>query len=203
MAANNSVLTGGMAVQYSSPIYRLPTKLLYEIVPKLTTSELRLLGRVNRGLHHFVAKYLLLKRHNAAVFCLPKPVLENIASHLPSNKDHSRLARASQKFYPNLMESLVRIEINTRESNLLCHAAKYNDTGLAAKLLRMGMDVNGLGNMPYFSPELNPLYTAARYGQENMVVFLLEAGASDIMEGARGVGRGVRCVQPSRMAVRR
>jgi hypothetical protein len=193
MAANNSVPTAGMAAQSSSPIDRLPTDLLYEIIPHLTTSELRLLGRVNRGLYDFFAAYLRSERYAAPIFRLPKNVLEDIAIYLPSRKDDSRLARASQKFYLNLMESMVRIEMNGQENDLRYHAAKHNNTGLAAKLLHMGTDVDGRVNRYLIYPTLyNPLLAAARYGQENMVLLLLKAGANDIMRAGKGVGEGIQ-----------
>jgi ankyrin repeat protein len=166
---------------------KLPNEILLEIVSLLSISDLRRLDRVNRKLHFFIGDYLVRYRYNAGLFTLPNELILEIVQHLGRQKDRSRLARASQRFYPLIMDYISRHNVRYGGSSLLNYAAKRDLKGMARMILHLGGDVDTQCGFRrgVLDNRVTPLVIAAFHGHEKMVRMLLEAGASVFVDGMR------------------
>ncbi|KAF2471121.1 uncharacterized protein BDR25DRAFT_355027 [Lindgomyces ingoldianus] len=168
-------------------LLNLPNEILLDIVSLLCISDVRRLGRVNYKLHFFTRDYLVRYRYNVGLVALPNELLLEIVQHLGRQKDRSRLAQASQRFYPLIMGYIFRYNVRYGGSSLLNYAAKRNLNRMARMILHLGGDVNtqcGL-RLGVMNERSTPLATAAFYGHEKMVKMLLESGASHFVDGMR------------------
>ncbi|KAL5440454.1 hypothetical protein PMIN06_009653 [Paraphaeosphaeria minitans] len=165
----------------------LPNEIFLDIVHLLCTSDLRSLGRVNCRLRGFVIDYLYRYRYNVGIHALPNELTLEIAQHLGHQKDRSRLARASQRFYPLIMRYIIRHNVVNGGSSLMNYAAKRNLVGMARKMICLGGDVNTQHGFStkVMGKTLTPLATAACYGHQRMVRMLLKFGASHFIDGVR------------------
>jgi len=187
-AKNIAAMAGQVLMAPSSPpsILKLPNELLCDIVSPLSTSDLRRLSRVNHQFYFFVRAYLVKYRYNEGIVTLPNEIILEIVRHLGTQKNRSRLARTSQRFYPLVMNYIVRHDIQFRGSSLLAITARSNLKGMAKKILRLGGNVNTqscfkstcAGQRP------TPLAAAAFYGHERIICLLLAAGAKQIVDGS-------------------
>ena len=93
--------------------------------------------------------------------------------------------RASQRFYPLVMNYIIRYDMRYHGSSLLNKATGSNLKGVVKKMLRMGGDVNTQsGFRPLGTCELpTPLIVAV--GHERMVRLLLSTGAKQAVGGKR------------------
>ncbi|KAF2187346.1 hypothetical protein K469DRAFT_570256, partial [Zopfia rhizophila CBS 207.26] len=168
-------------------LLKLPNEILLEIVSLLCTPDLRRLSRVNCKLHFFIRDYLVRYRYNVGLVALPNELILEIVQRLGRQKDRSRLARASQRFYPLIMDYIFRHNVRYGGSSLLNYAAKRNLKGMARMILHLGGDVNTQCGFPLgvMDKRPTPLATAAFHGHERMVRMLLETGASHFVDGMR------------------
>jgi ankyrin repeat protein len=176
----------------ASTLLSLPTELLFEIASCLATPELRLFGRVNRKFRSFVDEYLRRYRYSKGLFRLPKEFVLRVAQHLNSQADRSRLARTTQKWYPLITNYIAQNDLLHGLPSLLVYAAKKDLRGMARKIINLGGDVNcqeterltrhKIDYYPYFRAQ-SPLSIAAHHGHEDMVLLLLKAGASRLVNG--------------------
>lgn len=167
-------------------LLKLPNEILLEIVSLLSTPDLRRLDKVNCKLHFFIGDYLVRYRYHVGLFTLPNELILEIVQHLGRQKDRSRLARASQRFYPLIMDYISRHNVRYGGSSLLNYAAKRDLKGMARMILHLGGDVDTqCGFRLFLDKRVTPLATAAFHGHEKMVRMLLEAGASVFIHGMR------------------
>ena len=171
-----------MARHQTSPIgiLRLPVELLHHIASLICTPDLRRLGRVNRAFYCYVADYLFRYRYNSGLLALPNELILEVVQHVACQNDRSHLARTSQRFYPLIMNYIIRHDVQHQGSSLLIHAAEKNLKGLARGILSRGGDVNAKVKVR-FGAEIhgtNPLGVAASRGNEGMVKLLIKAGAN-------------------------
>jgi ankyrin repeat protein len=175
-------------------LVRLPNELLLEIAPALRIADLRRLSGVSRKFYFFIHDYLIRYRYKAGIFRLPNELLLEIVQQLDSQKDRSCFARASQRFYPLVMNYIVSHNARHGGSSLLNYAAKQNLEGMARKILFIGGNVDteygSAGAVPnsqrrFTTSRLTPLAIAAQYGNKSLVRLFLEAGACQVIGGVR------------------
>lgn len=167
-------------------LLKLPNELLLEIASSLSIPDLRRLSRANQRLYYFICDYLVRHRYNAGLIRLPNELLLQIAQHLGTQKDRSRLARVSQKFYPPVMDYIMQENVRHFGSSLLIFAARWDLKGMAQKILYIGGDVDTQSGFQRIKGERStPLTIAAHYGYERMVRLFLEAEACQVFAGIR------------------
>lgn len=176
-----------MTNRQSPALFKVPNEIFIEVASLLCTSDLRRLGWVNCRLRSFVADYLSRYRYNFGILTLPNELIFEIVQHLGHQKDRSRLARASQRFYPPVMRYIVRHNVVHSGSSLLNYAAKRNLVGFARKIISLGGEVNTQrgSQTTTTGTRLTPLATAALNGSIRMIELLLEFGASHFVDGLR------------------
>jgi len=155
---------------------------LLEIFDRMSTSELRKF-RVNRGLKILIEDYLARYRHNSRLCALPDKILLNIAERL-TLEDCWCLRATSQRFYPIVMDLIVRNDVEFNSSSLLVTASELNLVWLARKVVQRGGDVNR-GSWWHADGRGKPLTLAALNRSEDMVKYLLKAGASPLIKKRR------------------
>jgi hypothetical protein len=168
-------------------LLELPNELLFDIASCLSFPDLRRLSRVSRRLQFIVGEYLPRYRYKSRLLTLPNNILLRVARLLDTRKDQSRFARTSQRFYPLVMGHIVRHNIQYEGSSLMNYASERNVKGMAQGILYLGGNVESLqGSSIIVYGGATPLTTAAYYGHERMVRFLINVGASQLLDGYRG-----------------
>lgn len=169
----------------SSPtgFLQLPTEILIEIVTHLRNIDLRRLARVNHRFQFFIEDYLNRYRYPMGLAALPNELLLKIAHHIGDQSDRSRLARASARFYPIVMDYILRYNVRHDESNLLPFAVKWNLKRMTSLILHLGADVNTPNNQHdtrsrRYIERPTALMTAASYGRQSILEILLKHGAA-------------------------
>ncbi|KAF2260424.1 hypothetical protein CC78DRAFT_523334, partial [Lojkania enalia] len=168
-------------------LLRIPNEILLNIVLPLSIPDLRHLAQVSRRLHSFVEDYLNRYHYNTGLVALPNEIILTIAKQVLSQKCRSRLARASFKFYPLIMDYVLRYDVQRHGSSLLFFAAKRNHVAMARRILDRGGNLNALSKFAYNSKyyQFTPLAKASLHGHERMVRMLLRNGASRSVDGMR------------------
>lgn len=168
-------------------LLKLPNELLFEIVSYLSIPGLRQLSRVNRKLYFFAREYLVRYRYKSGLINLPNEIILEVVQLLGTQKDRSRFARTSQRFYPLVMNYVVRHNIRHGGSGLLNYASKRNLKGMARRILHLGGNVDSQKgfHLVIAGHGATPLATAAYHGHERMVRLFLKAGARELIDGYR------------------
>jgi hypothetical protein len=183
------------AERLDSRLLALSNELLHEVFLMLGTSDLRRVSLINHELHSYVTDFLARYRYHVGIFRLPKKLLLRVTQHL-KQRDRCRLAQASQKLHPAVMDLVIRHNIRRNGSSILNHAAKNNLEHLARKLIRLGGNVDTVHDIS-ISPIprvlmwhyvegyllMRPLMSAALHGHERIVSLLLLAGAGQHVYG--------------------
>jgi hypothetical protein len=185
----SSVMARKAHLKHPSPtgLLKLPNEILLEIASLLGIADLRRLSILNRKLYFFVKDYLVRYRHNSRLVTLPNELILEIVQCLGSQEDQSCFARASQRFYLLVMDSILRHNVRYNGSSLLNYAAMRNLKRMARTILHLGGDVNTQRGFQsgLMSRRPTPLATAAFHGHERIVRILLETGASHFVDGMR------------------
>jgi ankyrin repeat protein len=168
-------------------LLKLPNELLFDIVSCLSIPDLRHLSRVSRRLYFFAREYLARYRYKSGLVNLPNEIILEVVQLLNTQKDRSRFARSSQRFYPLVMNYVVRHNIRYGESSFLNYASKRNLKGMAQRILHLGGNVHSRKGSPLLiaGEGATPLATAACYGHERMVRLFLKIGARQRIDGCR------------------
>jgi ankyrin repeat protein len=174
-------MTGNLRLKEdaSPALLKLPNELLFDIASYLSIPDIRHLSRVSRRFYFFAREYLIRYRYNSGLVTLPNEIILEVVQLLGTQKARSRFARTSQRFYPLVMNYVVRHNIRCGGSSLLNYASKRNLKGMAQRILHLGGNVNAQKGSPIvFAGEgATPLTTAAYYGYERMVRLFLKTGA--------------------------
>jgi ankyrin repeat protein len=165
----------------------LPTEILLDIASFLTVTDIRRLGRVNRKLCYFAGDYLIRYRYNFGLVSLPNELILEIIQHLGRQRDRVRLAQASQRFYPIIVDHVLRQNVLYGRSSLLTYAATRNLKRMAQMMIHIGGDVNTQSGLEpsIMGKRPTPLANAAFHGHERMVRIFLNAGSSYFVDGLR------------------
>ncbi|KAH8728848.1 hypothetical protein GQ44DRAFT_818498, partial [Phaeosphaeriaceae sp. PMI808] len=160
---------------------------LIEIASFLSILDLRVLSKVDRRFHYFVQDYLKRYRYNAAIWTGPNKILLEVVQYLSCQKVRSRLAQSYRKFYPVITDYISHHDVRYNRSSLLNYAAKKNLKAMARRILRVGKDMETRLTIQWTASDkrLTPLATAALHGHSEIVGMLLEAGASQFVDGSR------------------
>lgn len=171
----------------STGFYILPSENLVEIASFLNILDLRVLSKVSRRLYYFVQDYFKLYRYNAAIWTMPNEILFEVVQHLDCQKDQICFAQSSRRFYPVIADYISRHNVRYNKSSLLNYAAKRNLKAMTQRILQVGGDIETRLTIPWTANDkhLTPLATAARHGHLEIVKMLLEAGASQFINGLR------------------
>ncbi|XP_014550318.1 hypothetical protein COCVIDRAFT_115792 [Bipolaris victoriae FI3] len=178
-ALNHDILSTGF--------YILPSENLVEIASFLNILDLRVLSKVSRRLYYFVQDYFKLYRYNAAIRTMPNEILFKVVQQLDCQKDQICFAQSSRRFYPVIADYISRHNVRYNKSSLLNYAAKRNLKAMTQRILQVGGDIETRLTIPWTANDkhLTPLATAARHGHLEIVKMLLEAGASQFINGLR------------------
>jgi hypothetical protein len=141
--------------------------------------DLRHLSRVCRRLHLFARKHFVRYQYTSGLVNLPNEIILEVVELLDTRKDCSQFARTSQRFYPIIMEFIVRHNFRYEGSSLLLYASRENRIDFAKKILHLGGDVEATEE-PY--PRETPLALAASSGHGDLVRLFLKCGAKQIFE---------------------
>jgi hypothetical protein len=152
----------------------MPTEILPDIFVLLRPSDLMSLGFVNRKFSLLIEKYHA--RCNSGLSTMPNEIILEIIQHLGA-RDQSRLARANRRFYPLIMDSILRDNARRGGSSILWFAVKRNLKGLTRRALQRGGDVNAVVRLNFSTEQKTPLLVAAYHGFEGIVNLLLKCGA--------------------------
>ncbi|KAH7061706.1 hypothetical protein BKA63DRAFT_393689, partial [Paraphoma chrysanthemicola] len=171
----------------STALHTLPIETLIDIASFLNLPDLRNLSKVNRRLCYFVQDYFQRYRYNAPIWVIPNEILFEVLQYLDCQKDRSRLAQSCRKFYPVITDYIFQHNVRHNKSNLLNYAAKRDLRAMTRRILRMGGDLETRLTMPWTASNTRqtPLATAARHGHLEIIKILLEAGASQFVDGLR------------------
>ncbi|KAH7068543.1 hypothetical protein FB567DRAFT_457472, partial [Paraphoma chrysanthemicola] len=168
-------------------LHTLPNENLIEIASFLGIPDLRILSKVNRRLCYFVQDYFQRYRYNAPIWAIPNEILLEVVQYLDLQKDLSRLAQSSRKFYPVITDYVSQHNVRHNKSSLLNYAAKRDLRAMTRRILRVGGDLETRLTMSWTASDTGqtPLVTAARHGHLEIIKILLEAGASQFVDGDR------------------
>jgi ankyrin repeat protein len=168
-------------------IHLLPNEILINIASFFSITELRGLSKVNKRLSCFVQDYLDRYRYNAVIWAIPNEILVEVVQWLGCQRDRSCLARSCRKFYPIITDYIFRHNVRYNRSSLLNHAAERNLKVMTRRILRVGGDLETRLSISRTAGDkrLTPLTTAALHGHLGLVRILLEAGASQFLDGSR------------------
>jgi hypothetical protein len=157
---------------------KMPTGILPDIFVLLRPSDLMSLSFVNRKFSLLIKKYHA--RCNSGLITMPNEIILEIIQHLDA-PDQSRLARASRRFYPLIMDSILRDDSRHGKSRILWFAVEKNLKSLTRRVLQRGGDVNAVvavvGRWKFAIAQKTPLMVAAYHGFEGIVNLLLKFGA--------------------------
>jgi hypothetical protein len=155
---------------------KMPTGILPDIFVLLRPSDLLSLSFVNRKFSLLIKKYHA--RCNSGLNTIPNEIILEIIQHLRA-RDQSRLARASRRFYPLIMDSILRDDSRHGKSRILWFAVEKNLKSLTRRVLQRGGDVNTVVVVRSKSSigQKTPLMVAAYHGFEGIVNLLLKLGA--------------------------
>ncbi|KAB2102824.1 hypothetical protein AG0111_0g9127 [Alternaria gaisen] len=115
----------------SQGLFKLPNELLLELATLLGPAYLRRLSQVNHRLLDFALDYS--RTHVSRLAALPDDIVLRIVTCLgnftypgylgirgnAANIYQSQLAQASHRFYPLVMDAIVREEVRTRSVRLM------------------------------------------------------------------------------------
>ena len=172
---------------FSTGFHILPSENLIEIAFFPNILDLRVLSKVSRRLYYFVQDYFELYRYNAVIWTIPNEILFEVVQHLNCKKDQICFAQSSRRFYPVITDYISRHNVRYNRSSLLNYAAKRNLKAMTQRVLQVGGDIETRLTIPWTANDkhLTPLATAARHGHLEIVKILLEAGASQFINGLR------------------
>ncbi|RYN68589.1 hypothetical protein AA0118_g1078 [Alternaria tenuissima] len=170
----------------SQGLFKLPNELLLELAALLGPAYLRRLSQVNHRLLDFALDYS--RTHVSRLAALPDDIVLRIVAYLgnfahlgnfaypgylgdPGNGGNiylSQLAQASHRFYPLVMDAILREELRTLVSTPLLHAAYHGHEGLVQLLLQAGAS-------PVVQDSLQILSVTITERHEHIVLRLLQA----------------------------
>jgi hypothetical protein len=157
---------------------KMPTGILPDIFVLLRPSDLMSLSFVNRKFSLLIKKFHA--RCNSGLNTMPNEIILEIIQHLDA-PNQSRLARASRRFYPLIMDSILRDDSRHGKSRILWFAVEKNLKSLTRRVLQRGGDVNAVVAVvvrwKFAIAQKTPLMVAAYHGFEGIVNLLLKFGA--------------------------
>ncbi|KAH6613027.1 hypothetical protein C7974DRAFT_322131, partial [Boeremia exigua] len=148
---------------------------LPEIFVHLSSSDRRTLRSVNHQFYSTVKIYQT--KLGKCLTTFPNEIILEIIQYLRI-RDQSRFARVSRRFYPLIMDALLRDNIRYKGSSLLQFSVRRDLRSFTRRIICRGGDVNTTTNYlrtPAVLPR--PLSVATYYGYADMVNLLLELGA--------------------------
>jgi ankyrin repeat protein len=131
----------------SQGLFKLPNELLLELAPLLGPAYLRRLSQVNHRLLDFALDYS--RAYVSRLAALPDDVVLRIVAHLGevaylgfmAYVYLSRLAQASHRFYPLVMDAILREVVRMQDTRLMEFALTKRRIGMVRRLLQRGADV--------------------------------------------------------------
>lgn len=207
----------------SQGLFKLPNELLLELAASLGPAYLRRLSQVNHRLLDFALDYS--RTHVSRLAALPDDIVLRIVAYLgnfahlgnfaypgylgdPGNGGNiylSQLAQASHRFYPLVMDAILREEVRTRSVRLMKFALDKRRIGMVKRLLQRGADVEARihhePRLRFYSPQcsmycvcfsevcltFSPLSIATSHGDVEMAKLLLHFGADVHAISARNI----------------
>jgi hypothetical protein len=161
---------------------KIPTGILSDIFVLLRPSDLMSLSFVNRNFSLLTKKYHA--RCNSGLNTMPNEIILEIIQHLGA-PDQSRLARASRRIYPLIMDAILRDDSRHGKSRILWFAVEKNLKSLTRRVLQRGGEVSAVAVVLSRFPtaQKTPLLVAAHRGFEGIVNLLLKFGAHHSANG--------------------